>query len=133
MYASVCVSIDAMLNVPLIGLRHKTQWEEANLRVGRFWVPNSFLKLYRNFEPISLVVRSMVIPWEDAIYMVPRRLQKLDGNSKKKKKKKPTPFVHIGDSIGGYEFNSYVFYVLTLIKIISILVLHTHHLFSFVP
>ena len=31
--------------------------------------------------------------------MVPRRLQKLDGNSKKKKKK-PTPFVHIGDSIG---------------------------------
>ena len=63
--------------------------------------------------------------------MVPRRLQKLDGNSKKKKK--PTPFVHIGDSIGGCEFNSYVFYVLTLIKIISILVLHTHHLFSFVP
>ena len=31
MYASVFVSIDAMLSMPLIGLR------EANLRVGRFW------------------------------------------------------------------------------------------------
>ena len=31
MYASVFVSIDAMLSMPLIGLR------EANLRVERFW------------------------------------------------------------------------------------------------
>ena len=42
----VCVSIDAMLNVPLIGLRYKKQWKEANLRVGWFWVPNTFPRLY---------------------------------------------------------------------------------------
>ena len=30
---------------------------KGNPRVGRFWVPNTFLKSYLNFEPISLVVR----------------------------------------------------------------------------
>ena len=62
-------------------LRHQTQWEEANLRVGRFWVPNTFLRPYLNFESISLVVRSMVLPRKDAIFMVPRPLQKLGGDS----------------------------------------------------
>ena len=47
--------------------------------------------------------------------MVHRPLQKLGGNS-------------LGDS----EFNSYVSYFLTLIKIISILIC-THHMVSFVP
>ena len=44
--------------MPLIRLRHKTQWWEANLRVGQFWVPNTFLRLYLNSKPIFLVVRS---------------------------------------------------------------------------
>ena len=74
------MSIYVMLNMTLIGLRHKTQWEEANPSVVQFWVPNTFLRLYLNFEPISLVVRSMVLPREDAIYMVPRPLQKLGGD-----------------------------------------------------
>ena len=69
------------MSVSLIGLRHKTQWKEANHRVGWFWVLNTFPRPYLNFEPISLVVRSMVLPWEDAIYMVPRPLQKLSGDS----------------------------------------------------
>ena len=60
--------------------------------------------------------------------MVPRPLKKLDGDSEKK-----DPYVHNGDSNGNFEFNSYVSYALTSIKMISILVLHTHHLFSFVP
>ena len=48
--------------------------------------------------------------------MVPRPLQKLGDDS-------PLPFcVHSGDSIGDCEFNSYVSYVLTLIKAYSILV-----------
>ena len=81
MYVSVCVNINAKSNVPLIGLRRKTQREEANLRVGKFWVPNTFLRSYPNSEPISLVVRSMVLYREDAIYMVPRPLQKLGGDS----------------------------------------------------
>ena len=81
MYASVCVSIDAMLNVPLIWLRHKTQWEEANLRVEQFWVLNTFPKLYLNSEPIFLVIRSMVLSRENAIYMVLRLLQKLGSDS----------------------------------------------------
>ena len=76
-----CVSIDAMLNVPLIVLRHKTQSEEANLRVGRFWVLNTFPRLYLNSKLISLIVRSMVIPQKNAIYLVPKPLQKLGGNS----------------------------------------------------
>ena len=40
-----------------------------------------------------------------------------------------TPCVHSGDFTGDSEFNSYVSCFLTLIKIISILFLHTHHLF----
>ena len=48
--------------------------------------------------------------------MVPRPLQKLGGNSKK------SPCcVHNGDSAKDCEFNSYVSYVLTLIKVYSIL------------
>ena len=47
--------------------------------------------------------------------MVPRPLQKLSGNSIFR-------CVHSGDSAGDCEFNSYVFYVLTLIKAYSILV-----------
>ena len=43
--------------------------------------PNTFPRPYHNFEPIPLVVRSMVLPRNDAIYMVPRPLQKLGGNS----------------------------------------------------
>ena len=76
-----CVSIDAMLNVPLIVLRHKTQSEEANLRVGRFWVLNTFPRLYLNSKLISLIVRSMVIPQKNAIYIIPRPLQKLGDDS----------------------------------------------------
>ena len=76
-----CVSINAMLNVPLIVLRHKTQWEEANLRVGQFWVLNTFPRPYLNSKLISLIVRSMVIPQKNAIYLVPKPLQKLGGNS----------------------------------------------------
>ena len=59
--------------------------------------------------------------------MVPRPLQKLGGDSK------TTSCVHSGDSTWDDEFNSYMSCFLTLIKSISILVLHTHHLFSFVP
>ena len=58
MCVCVCVNIDAVLSVHLIGLRHNTQWREANLRVRWFWVPNTFLRPYLNSEPISLVVRS---------------------------------------------------------------------------
>ena len=55
----VCVWVRIIiLSVPLIGLRHKTQWWEANLRVGQFWVFNTFRRLYLNSEPIYLVVRS---------------------------------------------------------------------------
>ena len=43
-------------------------------------VPNTFLSIYLNSEPISLVVRSKVLR-EDAIYMVPWPLQKLSGDS----------------------------------------------------
>ena len=63
-----------ILNVPLMRLRHKTQHKEANLRVRQFWVPNTFPRSYLNSKPISLVVRSMVLPQMDAIYMVPRSL-----------------------------------------------------------
>ena len=49
--------------------------------------------------------------------MVPRPLQKL------------TPrYVHSGNSAGDYEFNSYMSYVLTLIKAHSILVCTHIHL-----
>ena len=57
------------------------------------------------------------LPRRDTIYMVPRPLQNLGGD----------------DSTKDYEFNSYVSCFLTLIKIISTLVLHKHHLCSFVP
>ena len=48
--------------------------------------------------------------------MVPRRLQKLGGGSHS------SHCVHCGDSTGDCEFNSYVSYVLTLIKAYSIFV-----------
>ena len=45
-------------------------------------MPNTFLRPYLNFKPISLVVRSKkVLPWEDTIYRVPRSLQKLGDDS----------------------------------------------------
>ena len=47
--------------------------------------------------------------------MVPRPLQKLSGDYIFR-------CVHSGDSVGDYEFNSYVFSVLTFIKAYSILV-----------
>ena len=108
----------------LIGLRHKTQWEKANHKVGPFWVPNTFLRSYFNSETISLIVRLMVLSQDDAIYMVPRPLQKLGGNS--------PCCVHSGDSTRDCEFNSYVSYVLTLIKANSILVC-THTFTWFIP
>ena len=46
-----------VLSVPLIGLRHKAQRWEANLRVGQFWMPNTFLRSYFNSKLISLVIR----------------------------------------------------------------------------
>ena len=108
----------------LIRLRHKTQWEEANLKVRQFWVPNTFLRSYFNSETISLIVRLMVLSQDDAIYMVPRPLQKLGGNS--------PCCVHSGDSTRDCEFNSYVSYVLTLIKANSILVCtHIHLVYPF--
>ena len=78
----VCVWVRIqILNMILSRLRCKTQWWEANHKVGRSWVPNTFPKAYLNTKPISLVVRSMVLPREDTIFMVPRPLQKLGGNS----------------------------------------------------
>ena len=105
MLVCVWVRIQA-LNMILLRLRCKTQWWEANLRVGRPWVPNIFPRTYLNFKPISLVVRSMVLPQMDAMFMVPRSLQKLGGDS------------FVGDN----DFNSYVSYFLSLIRTISILV-----------
>ena len=71
-----------VLSVPLIGLRHKTQWWEANLRVKRFWVPNTFPRPYLNSKPISLVVTSKCPSSKERyIYMIFRPLQKLGGNS----------------------------------------------------
>ena len=70
MNASVCVWVRiTILSVPLIGLRHKTQWEEANLRVGRFWVSNTFPRPYLNFKPISLVVKSKRFFLERTLYI----------------------------------------------------------------
>ena len=68
---------------------------ETNLRVGWFWVPNTFPKPYLNSKPISLVVRSKGPSLKDTIYMVPRPLQKLDGASN------TSPYVHILQGIGG--------------------------------
>ena len=70
-----------VLNMILLRLRHKMQWWEANFRVEWSWVPNTFPRMYLNSEPISLVVRLMVIPWKDATLMVLRPLQKLCGDS----------------------------------------------------
>ena len=112
-----------VLNMILLRLICKTQCWETNLRVGQSWVPNTFPRTYLNSKLISLVVRSMVLPWEVAIYMVPRPLQKLRGNSN------IFCCVHNGNSTSDNEFNSYVFYFLTLIKTFSILVLHIHHWF----
>ena len=74
----VCVCVRVLI---LSRLRHKTQWWEANLRVRRSWVLNTFLRTYLNSEPISLIVRSIVLPRENAIYTVPRPLQKLGDDS----------------------------------------------------
>ena len=41
--------------------------------------------------------------------------------------------VHNGNSTGDNEFNSYVFYVLVLIKAYSILVAHTNHMVLLSP
>ena len=38
-------------------------------------MPNTFPRMYLNFELISLVVISMVLPQKDAIFIVPRPLQ----------------------------------------------------------
>ena len=55
----VCVWVRIqVLNMILTRLRYKTQWWEANLRVGRSSIPNTFPRAYLNSEPISLVVRS---------------------------------------------------------------------------
>ena len=62
-------------------LRRKTQWWDAILKVGQSWVTNTFPRTYLNSEPISLVLRSMILPQKDAIFMVPRPFQKLGGNS----------------------------------------------------
>ena len=105
-----------VLNMILLRLICKTQCWETNLRVGQSWVPNTFPRTYLNSKLISLVVRSMVLPWEVAIYMVLRPLQKLRGNSN------IFCCVHNGNSTSDNEFNSYVFYFLTLIKTFSILV-----------
>jgi len=59
-----------VLNLFLIRLRHKTQWSKANLRVGRSWVPNTFLRAYLNSEPIPQVVRLMFIPEEVYIWFL---------------------------------------------------------------
>ena len=75
---------------------------------------NTFPRTYLNSEPISLVVRSMVLPQNDAIFMVPRPLQKLGGDS--------SIVSTVATPLGTYEFNSYVSYILALIKAISILV-----------
>ena len=57
--------------------------------------------------------------------MVLRPLQKLSGDS-------IFCCIHSGGSTGDSEFNSYVSYVLTLIKAYSIFVLHTYSHGSFV-
>ena len=98
----------------LYRLRRKTQWWEANLKVWWSWVPNTFPRTYLNFEPISLVVKSMVLSQKDAILIVPRSLQKTRWRLLR--------CVHSGDSTRDCEFNSYVPYFLTLIKTFSILV-----------
>ena len=52
MLVCVCKFRIQVLRLFLIGLRYKTQWWEANLRVGRSWVPNTFPIAYLNSEPI---------------------------------------------------------------------------------
>ena len=44
-------------------------------------MPNTFPRTYLNSKLISLVIRSMVLPRKDAIFMIPRPLQKLGGDS----------------------------------------------------
>ena len=43
--------------------------------VGRSWMPNTLPRMYLNSKPIYLVVRSMVLPRKDIIFIVPRPLQ----------------------------------------------------------
>ena len=87
-------------------------------------MPNTFPRAYLNSKPIFLVVRSMVLPQEDAIYMVLRSLQKLGGNS--------DPCVHSGNSTVDSEFNSCVLF-LNLNNNYFNTCLYIHHLSSFVP
>ena len=47
----VCESRIQVFKWFLIELRYRTQWWEANLRVGQSWVPNTFLRAYLNSEP----------------------------------------------------------------------------------
>ena len=47
----VCESRIQVFKWFLIELRYRTQWWEANLRVGRSWVPNTFPRAYLNSEP----------------------------------------------------------------------------------
>ena len=44
-------------------------------------MPNTFPRMYLNSESISLVVILIVLPLKDAIFIVPRPLQKLGGDS----------------------------------------------------
>ena len=83
MHASVCVSLEYKYwKLFLIRLRCKTQWWKANFRVGRSWDPNTFPRTYLNSETrISGSKIKKVPPREDVIYMVPRPLQKLGGDS----------------------------------------------------
>ena len=85
MHISVCVCVCEfrmqVLKSFFIGLTHKTQQWEANLRVGRSWVPNTFPRAYK-LRTHTLVVRSKVLSREDAIYMVSRPTQKLGDDSK---------------------------------------------------
>ena len=110
----VCVwVIDTNIEMFLMRLKRKTQWWEANLRVGRSWVPNTFPRAFLNTKPISMIVRSMVFPQEEAIYMVPRPLQKLGSDS---------PLASTVVTPLGIMSLITMSYVLTLIKTISIFV-----------
>ena len=59
MLVCVCVcELDANIEYALNRVKTLDTRCEANLRVGRFWVPNTFPRPYVNSNPKSLVVRS---------------------------------------------------------------------------
>ena len=103
--------------MPLIGLRHKTQWWEANLRVRWFWMLNTFSRLYLNSKPTSLVVKSKGSSSKGRyIYgslVIAKTMWRL---------LKATPCIYSGNSAGNCEFNFSVSYVLPLIKAHSIFI-----------